>query len=77
MIIMVICQEGSSPARYLQSRLIPAHKDAPYEQEARFPHLKQLSAESRANLRNKFFATDDLSFCEWMRGLKIVPTDSR
>ncbi|GAQ89659.1 Vesicle coat complex COPII [Klebsormidium nitens] len=70
-------QEGSSPARYLVARLIPGHKDAPYEQETRFPQIKQLSAEARASLRNKLLATDDLSFCEWMRQLRVVPTDSR
>lgn len=29
---LVVKQEGSSQARYFVSRLIPAHKDPPYEQ---------------------------------------------
>ena len=29
---LVLLQEGSSQARYFASRLIPAHKDPPYEQ---------------------------------------------
>lgn len=68
-------KEGTSQARYLQSRLIPAHKDPPYEQEARFPQLRTLSSEQRANLKSKFFSVDDWSFCEWMRSLKLVPAE--
>lgn len=66
-------KEGTSQARYLQSRLIPAHKDPPYEQEARFPQLRTLTPEQRSKLKAKFFAVDDLSSCEWMRSLKLVP----
>ncbi|PKU70200.1 protein transport protein SEC23 [Dendrobium catenatum] len=65
-------KEGSSQARYFVSRLIPAHKDPPYEQEARFPQLHTLSAGQRARLKASFFHTDDQSFCEWMRSLKLV-----
>lgn len=31
-LVFLFLQEGSSQARYLQSRLIPARKDPPYEQ---------------------------------------------
>ena len=31
-ILLFDLQEGTSQARYLQARLIPAHKDPPYEQ---------------------------------------------
>ncbi|KAG6573611.1 hypothetical protein SDJN03_27498, partial [Cucurbita argyrosperma subsp. sororia] len=44
-------KEGSSQARYFVSRLIPAHKDPPYEQEARFPQLRTLSTEQRTKLK--------------------------
>ncbi|CAK9152836.1 unnamed protein product [Ilex paraguariensis] len=46
-------KEGSSQARYLASRLIPAHKDPPYEQEARFPQLQTLTREGRENKAEK------------------------
>ncbi|MCO5586110.1 hypothetical protein L7F22_040049 [Adiantum nelumboides] len=69
--------EGTSQARYLQSRLIPAHKDPPYEQEARFPQLRSLNPDQRARLKSKFFHVDDLSFCEWMRSLKLLPAEPR
>ncbi|KAH7365154.1 hypothetical protein KP509_18G011400 [Ceratopteris richardii] len=72
---VLVFKEGTSQARYLQSRLIPAHKDPPYEQEARFPQLRTLNAEQRAHLKSKFFYVDDLSFCEWMRSLKLVPPE--
>lgn len=66
-------KEGSSQARYFVSRLIPAHRDPPYEQEARFPQLLSLTGEQRIKLKSSFLQFDDISFCEWMRGLKLVP----
>ncbi|GAU11357.1 hypothetical protein TSUD_343480 [Trifolium subterraneum] len=66
-------KEGSSQARYFVSRLIPAHKDPPYEQEARFPQLRTLTSEQRTKLKSSFVHFDDPSFCEWMRSLKVVP----
>lgn len=68
-------KEGSSQARYFVSRLIPAHKDPPYEQEARFPQLRSLTSEQRTKLKSSFFHVDDLSFCEWMRSMKLVPPE--
>ncbi|KAK1434291.1 hypothetical protein QVD17_00027 [Tagetes erecta] len=65
-------KEGSSQARYFMSRLIPAHKDPPYEQEARFPQLRTLSAEQRTKLKSSFIHFDEPSFCEWMRSLKVL-----
>ncbi|KAF7153816.1 hypothetical protein RHSIM_Rhsim01G0000300 [Rhododendron simsii] len=66
-------KEGSSQARYFVSRLIPAHKDPPYEQEARFPQLRTLTTEQRTKLKSSFLHFDDPSFCEWMRSLKVLP----
>ncbi|KAL1565168.1 Protein transport protein Sec23A [Salvia divinorum] len=66
-------KEGSSQARYFVTRLIPAHKDPPYEQEARFPQLGTLSADERTKLKSSFVHFDDPSFCEWMRSLKVLP----
>ncbi|PKI35582.1 protein transport protein SEC23-1 [Punica granatum] len=68
-------KEGSSQARYFVSRLIPAHKDPPYEQEARFPQLRSLTVEQRMKLKSSFVHFDDPSLCEWMRGLKVVPPE--
>ncbi|XP_028770983.1 protein transport protein sec23-1 [Neltuma alba] len=68
-------KEGSSQARYFVSRLIPAHKDPPYEQEARFPQLRSLTPEQRTKLKSSFLHFDDPSFCEWMRSLKVVPPE--
>lgn len=65
-------KEGSSQARYFVSRLIPAHKDPPYEQEARFPQLRTLSMEERTKLKSSFIHFDEPSFCEWMRSLKVL-----
>ncbi|XP_021846950.1 protein transport protein SEC23 A [Spinacia oleracea] len=68
-------KEGTSQARYFVSRLIPAHKDPAYEQEARFPQLRTLNTEQRAKLKSSFIHFDDPSFCEWMRSLKLVPPE--
>lgn len=68
-------KEGTSQARYFVSRLIPAHKDPAYEQEARFPQLRTLAAEQRAKLKSSFLQFDDPSFCEWMRSMKLVPPE--
>ncbi|KAL3531571.1 hypothetical protein ACH5RR_010893 [Cinchona calisaya] len=68
-------KEGSSQARYFVPRLIPAHKDPPYEQEARFPQLRTLTAEQRTKLKSSFLNFDDPSFCEWMRSLKVLPPE--
>ncbi|KAA8542987.1 hypothetical protein F0562_021518 [Nyssa sinensis] len=68
-------KEGSSPARYFVSRLIPAHKDPPYEQEARFHQLRTLTVEQRTKLKSSFLHFDDPSFCEWMRSLKVLPPE--
>ncbi|KAG8653351.1 protein transport protein SEC23 [Manihot esculenta] len=68
-------KEGSSQSRYFVSRLIPAHKDPPYEQEARFPQLRSLTTERRTKLKCSFIHFDDPSFCEWMRSLKVVPPE--
>ena len=46
-------------------------------QEARFPQLRSLRPEQRARLKSSFIPTDDLSFLEWMRSLKLVPPDLR
>ncbi|XP_052186339.1 protein transport protein SEC23 [Diospyros lotus] len=68
-------KEGSSQARYFVSRLIPAHRDPPYEQEARFPQLRTLTTEQRTRLKSSFIHFDDPSFCEWMRSLKVLPPE--
>ncbi|KAG8387231.1 hypothetical protein BUALT_Bualt03G0231700 [Buddleja alternifolia] len=68
-------KEGSSEARYFISRLIPAHKDPPYEQEARFPQLRTLTIDQRTKLKSSFIHFDDPSFCEWMRNLKVLPPE--
>eukprot|EP00850_Spirogloea_muscicola_P015664 SM000122S25771 [mRNA] locus=s122:246584:251015:+ [translate_table: standard] len=68
----VLCfTEGSSQARYVMARLIPAHKDPPYEQEAHFPQLRTLTPMQRAQLKSKFLPTDARSLSEWMKHLRL------
>eukprot|EP00271_Cylindrocystis_brebissonii_P009343 TRINITY_DN24108_c0_g1_i1.p1 TRINITY_DN24108_c0_g1~~TRINITY_DN24108_c0_g1_i1.p1 ORF type:complete len:952 (-),score=173.17 TRINITY_DN24108_c0_g1_i1:617-3472(-) len=68
-------KEHTSAARYLMARLIPAHKDTPSEQETRFPPLRELSPEDRFKLKAKLLPTDEPSFCEWMKSLRLVPPE--
>ncbi|KAL9263828.1 transport protein SEC23 A-like protein [Drosera capensis] len=73
--LILAFKEGSSQARYFVSRLIPAHKDPPYEQEARFPQLRSLTVDQRTKLKSSFLPLDEPSFCEWMHSLKLVPPE--
>ncbi|XP_022733225.1 proline--tRNA ligase, cytoplasmic-like isoform X5 [Durio zibethinus] len=70
-------KEGSSESRYFVSRLIPAHKDPPYKQEANFHSSKHLTTEQWTKLKSSFVHFDDPSFCEWIRNLKVVPPEKR
>ncbi|GBG67818.1 hypothetical protein CBR_g939 [Chara braunii] len=72
---IVVCKEADSKARYLLARLVPAHKDSPFEQDAWFPKLRTLQPEQRAKLKTKFFHTDDPSFFEYLKSLKLMPPE--
>ncbi|CAA6663666.1 unnamed protein product [Spirodela intermedia] len=66
-----------APSSLPRLRMIPAHRDPPYEQEARFPQLRSLTPDQRTRLKSSFLHFDDPSFCEWMRSLKLVPPEPR
>jgi len=40
-----------------------------------FPQLRALTSEQRTKLKSSFLHFDDLSFCEWMRSMKLVPPE--
>ena len=65
-------REGSSQARYMVSRLMPLHRDAPHEQDAMFPPVRSLSPNERKALMESFLPTDDFSFFGWMRQLGLA-----
>eukprot|EP01114_Cavostelium_apophysatum_P002146 TRINITY_DN11871_c0_g1_i2.p1 TRINITY_DN11871_c0_g1~~TRINITY_DN11871_c0_g1_i2.p1 ORF type:complete len:924 (-),score=187.79 TRINITY_DN11871_c0_g1_i2:24-2708(-) len=62
-------KEGSSMARWLQCRLIPAHKDSADEQVTSFPQLDELTPEQKTKLASKFHRTDDASYNQYYRSL--------
>lgn len=66
---VLVFEENTSQARWLECRLIPSHKDTNAEQLASFPQLSRLSDEGQALLRSKFTVTDELSFREYFRNL--------
>jgi hypothetical protein len=65
-------REGSSQARYMVSRLMPLHRDAPHEQDVMFPPIRSLSPNERKALTESFLPTDDFSFSGWMRQLGLA-----
>eukprot|EP00899_Mesostigma_viride_P004844 jgi/Mesvir1/14360/Mv09764-RA.2 len=72
---MRVFKEASSMARFMQSRLVPAHKDSAHAQEAQFPQLRTLDSQALQALQAKLFHTEEASFCEWMAGLGLLPAD--
>jgi len=42
-----VFNEGSSAARFMVARLVPLHRDAPHEQDARFPPVRLLTTNER------------------------------
>ena len=67
-----VFNQGSSPARYMVSRLVPLHRDAPLEQDARFPPIRLLSPNERKALMDTFLPTEEPSFILWMRELGLA-----
>lgn len=67
-----VFNQGTSAARYMVSRLVPLHRDAPHEQDARFPPIRLLSPNERKALMDTFLPTEEPSFVLWMRELGLV-----
>jgi hypothetical protein len=67
-----VFNQGSSAARYMVSRLVPLHRDAPHEQDARFPPIRLLSPNERKALTDTFLPTEEPSFVLWMRELGLA-----
>eukprot|EP00164_Ancoracysta_twista_P010977 GFYU01016744.1.p1 GENE.GFYU01016744.1~~GFYU01016744.1.p1 ORF type:complete len:355 (-),score=94.46 GFYU01016744.1:247-1245(-) len=66
---IVTFNEGTSMARFIECRLIPAHKDSQEDQVSSFPQLSQLADGLKSMLVSKFVDTSDQSFHEWYRSL--------
>lgn len=67
----LVAAEGSSAARRVVCRLAPAHRDAPHEQDARFPPVRGTSLEARRAFAARAPPTEELTFFQWMRGLGV------
>ena len=66
---VVLCGEGSSMARFVESRLNPSHNDSSADQDASFPALASLSKEERDAIKAKWLRTDVPSLKQWLRRL--------
>ena len=67
----LVAAEGSSASRRVVCRLAPAHRDAPHEQDARFPPVRGTSLEARRAFAARAPPTEELTFFQWMRGLGV------
>lgn len=65
--------QGSSNARYVASRLIPAHRDSTEEQEAQVPVLGMLTEEQLANMLSRQLPTEEASLLQWCRSVGVEP----
>lgn len=69
----MILQE-SPDIRYLAARLMPTSRDSPEEQQQQYPALLSLTASQLAAVQQHRLLTDEPSFNEWARSLRINPT---
>lgn len=65
--------QGSSNARYVASRLIPAHRDGTEEQEAQVPVLGALTEEQLAAMLSRQLPTEEASLLQWCRLVGVEP----
>ena len=66
---ILLFNQGSSAARWLQVRLAPSHKDTQREQDTHFPQIAGMPQEMREALVKSFLPTDEPSFLQYFRGL--------
>ena len=67
----LVAAEGSSASRRAVCRLAPAHRDAPHEEDARFPPVRGTSLEARRAFAARAPPTEEQTFFQWMRGLGV------
>lgn len=72
MICLLLPNQGSGDARYVQARLAPLQHDSAEEQDAQLPVLATLAPGERATLLTQQPPTDSPSFLRWCRGLGVV-----
>lgn len=65
--------QGSSNARYVATRLIPAHRDSLEEQEAQVPVLGMLTEEQLAAMLRSQLPTEEASLLQWCRSVGVEP----
>ena len=66
---LIVVVEDHSMARWLTSRMNPAHHDAPDHQVADFPALGAMPPAKLAALRQKLFRSDDESVRQFLAAL--------
>jgi len=65
--------QGSSNARYVAARLMPAHHDSLEEQEAQVPLLGALTEEQLAAMLAAQPQTEEASLLQWARSQGVEP----
>ncbi|KAL3133773.1 hypothetical protein ABBQ32_008255 [Trebouxia sp. C0010 RCD-2024] len=66
--------QDSPDVRYLATRLMPTYGDSPEEQQQQYPALLNLRPEQAPASQQHLLPTDEPSFNQWARSLRINPT---
>eukprot|EP00951_Prasinocladus_malaysianus_P013379 scaffold100984_cov30-Prasinocladus_malaysianus.AAC.2 len=68
-----VAGEGTGDARYMASRLVPAHRDSEAELELMSPDYRALPAEARTDLRGRLLPAEEPSMLQWCRHYYVHP----
>ena len=66
--------QESPDMRYMAARLMPTWGDSLEEQQQQYPALLSLLADQIATMQQRRMPTDEPSFNQWARSLRVNPT---
>ncbi len=66
--------QESPDMRYMAARLMPTWGDSLEEQQQQYPALLSLTADQVATVQQQRMPTDEPSFNQWARSLRVNPT---
>ncbi len=66
--------QESPDMRYMAARLMPTWGDSLEERQRQYPALLSLTADQVATVQQKRMPTDEPSFNQWARSLRVNPT---
>ena len=66
--------QESPDMRYMAARLMPTWGDSLEDQQQQYPALLSLTADQVATVQQQRMPTDEPSFNQWARSLRVNPT---